>query len=137
MLDRLQELSAQKLERAVRDLVERKFAIARQRSARTMPITGDVIHYDAPPEHRAQHHAQLIDRATKALIARKWFAENEAPPWCGPLPLSQDEITDLLNGPNPGDYRPRMLAGYGQALRNMGWELEHAPTFDLYLMQGE
>ena len=40
MLDRVEELSAQQLEAAVRHLVERKFEIARQRGAREVPIIG-------------------------------------------------------------------------------------------------
>lgn len=132
MADRLREISAQEFEAFVKRRVEREFEIARQRGARQAPITGDTIYDDASPEQQAEQ----VTRAVSAVLARKWFAENEAPPWCGPLPLSQDEITDLLNGDNRGKHRPRMLAGYGQVLRNMGWELEHAPTFDLYLMQG-
>jgi hypothetical protein len=76
-LNRLQELSAQEFEAAAKRLVEREFEIARQRGARKAPITGEEIYYDAPPEH----HTQLEARAVRAVLAKKWFAECEAPPW--------------------------------------------------------
>lgn len=107
MTDRLLAISTKEFEAAIKHLVERKFERARQRGARKMPITGDEIYYDDAP---SEHYAQLVRRATKALIARKWFAECESPPWAlalGGLPLSQDEIVSLLNDHDRGDYRPR------------------------------
>jgi hypothetical protein len=131
VLNRLQELSAQEFETAAKRLVEREFEIARQRGARKAPITGEEIYYDAPPEHQTQ----LEERAVRAVLAKKWFAECEAPPWAlalGGLPLSPEEIVALRNGVHQGKPRPGMLAGYGQHLRGAGWMLEYALPFERF-----
>ena len=65
-LNRLQELSAEEFEAAVKRLVERKFEIARQNGARKAPITGEEIYSDAPPEH----HTQLEERAIRAVLPK-------------------------------------------------------------------
>ena len=65
-LNRLQELSAQEFEAAVKRLVEREFEVARQGGARKAPITGEEIYYDGPPKH----HTQLEERAVRAVLPR-------------------------------------------------------------------
>ena len=134
MTDRLLETSAREFEAAVKRLVERKFEIARQNGAREAPITGDEIYSDTLPEH----FVELEKRAIRAVFAKKWFAECEAPPWAlalGGLPLSPREIVALLNGVHQGKTRPWMLSDYGQHLRSAGWRLEYASPFENFAHQ--
>jgi hypothetical protein len=128
MLDRLQEASAQELERAIERRVEQLFEVALQSGAREAPITGDTFY----PESQ---RAELEARAVRALLARKWFAENEAPPWAGELPLTPDECIARFNGPNRGSRRGILVGEYGQLLRSMGWNLQHVPPFEVFCSQ--
>jgi hypothetical protein len=125
--DRVQKAAADAFERAIKRTVERVFAIAKERGVCETPVTGDEWGSDLSPER----YAELMARAVKAVLARKWF-EDEAPKWACPLPVSRDEITALLNGVHQGKHRPRMRSQYGEYLRARGWRLEHVTPFELY-----
>jgi hypothetical protein len=133
-LSRLQELSAQEFEAAVKRLVAHEFEIARQNGAREAPVTGEEIYYDAPPEH----HIQLEQRAVRAILAKKWFAECEAPPWAlalGGLPLKRADCEALLNGIHQGNQRSMLVSLYGTRLMGAGWDYRRAMPFEVFCSQ--
>src|SRR4051794_6563764 len=128
MHDKLIQVSEAEVERALERRVHQLFEIARENGARQAPITADTIYPDMLPEH----HTQLEERAVRAVLAKKWFA-GEAPPWAlalGGLPVTLDEITNLLNGVYQGKPRPRMLSDYGARARSAGWMLEYVGPFE-------
>jgi hypothetical protein len=128
MLDRLQELSAEALERAIERRVEREFEAARVRAGDccdcAAPITG---HPYNPQEDNAPH----VKLAVQALLARRWWAEEAAPRWAQSviLPLTMDECVELINA---GDARLAFVGGYGQHLRRMSWDLRRCLPFEAY-----
>ena len=93
MLDRVQEASAQELERAIERRVEHEFEAARRSGARETPIIGGAFDPD---------DADLKHDVVRALLARKW-AERELPPWMLPLPLSYDDCMLRPRWQSPGD----------------------------------
>jgi hypothetical protein len=51
-----------------------------------------------------EQYAELKARIVRAA-AQRWFAACEAPPRAGTLPITEDDIVALLNGPNEGKQR--------------------------------
>ena len=75
-----------------------------------IPIIGELLHgpsYD--PRAPAEEHAEFIDLAVRAVLARKWF-EGEAAPWAQPLPLSLKDCRACFNL-GPGDHRRAIARG--------------------------
>jgi hypothetical protein len=128
MLTHLEAAAAQELERTLKLRVTQEFEAALQSGACEAPITGDTFYPDS-------QRAKMEKRAVMALMARKWFAENEAPPWAGELPLTPDECIARFNGPNRGSRRGILVGEYGQLLRSMGWNLQHVPPFEVFCSQ--
>jgi hypothetical protein len=124
--ERLLESALREFETTVEAIVEREFAAAaeamRHGKAGEIPIIGGAW---PPPQYRGV----LKQRAMRALKARKWF-EFEAPLWCQPLPLSQDECVALLNQPN---RRLFPVANYGTMLRSHGWDLTYVLPFEVFV----
>ena len=125
MLDRLQEASAQELERALERRVERLFEVALQSGARETPIIGGAFDPNAPVEE----HAELMHDVVRALLARKW-AESELPKWMLPLPLTFDDC--VLDGRDVYNRRVMLRATYGMHLRGAFWHLQYAQPFELF-----
>jgi hypothetical protein len=124
MLDRIQEASAQELERALERRVEHEFEAARQAGAREAPIIGGAFDPDGPLD------ADLMRDVVRALLARKW-AERELPPWMLPLPLSfNDCVCDGYS-----NRRVLLRAQYGMHLRGALWYLQYAMPFELFCAQ--
>ena len=124
MLDRLQEASAQELERALARRVKHLFEVALQSGAREVPVIGGPL---APPKEQTEQMRLVV----QALLARKWF-EHEAPPWAQPLPLGVAECNDLFNGVNRGNRRCWLRGGYGIHLWWLNWETKYAQPFELF-----
>lgn len=111
-------------EAAFEDEVAQMFEAALQAGAHEAPITGDTIY----PESQ---RAELEKRAVMALLA-KWFAENEAPPWAGELPLTLDDCVARYNGPNRGSRRGMLVGQYGVHVRSAGWDLRYVMPFEVF-----
>ena len=131
MTGRLQEVSAREFELALVRKVEREFEAARVRAGDACdgaaPITGHPYNPNASREENAPH----VESAVRALLARRWWAEEAAPRWAMSvtLPLSNDECVELINA---GDARLAFVGGYGQHLRQMGWDLPRCLPFEAY-----
>ena len=132
MLNRLQELSAQELERVLERTVKREFEIFRRSLPSDVcdcaaPITGNCYNPQAPQEEIAPH----MKTAVRALLARHWWASEAAPRWAMSvtLPLTLDDCVELNNA---GDARLAFVGGYGMHLRQMSWDLRRCLPFEAY-----
>ena len=94
MTDRLQAVSAREFELALERRVEREFEAARVRAGGVCdgaaPITGHPYNPNASREENAPH----VKSAVRALLARRWWAEEAAPRWAMSvtLPLTSDDM---------------------------------------------
>jgi hypothetical protein len=117
MSDRVLKFSEAEFTAAVRRKVEALFEANRSspNPSREIPIIGELlwVDYHYNPRAPAEAHADLIDLAVKAVIARNWF-ESQLPPWMQPLPLPLNQAERIaLN--NTGDRRLQAVANYAPA----------------------
>jgi hypothetical protein len=129
--DRLLKAAMIEFKRGVESEVERAFELAlkamQSGEACEIPVIGDPF---PPPEYRAG----LKERVIAALCAREWFT-HEAPKWAPPLPLKLNDCHALFNGENRGNRRFELVGQYGILLRDMGWDFQRAPPFEVFCSQ--
>jgi hypothetical protein len=132
MWDKLLGVSAAVFAARAALIVERELEAAveaaRARSEETFvaPHIEDAFALPGTPEEHDAFKARIV----RALLAQKGFAECEAPPWAGTLPITEDGIVALLNGANEGKRRPYLVVEYGRTLRALGWHIERAMPFE-------
>jgi hypothetical protein len=133
---RILKFSTDEFERAVRREVERLFELNRNSPdpSPEIPVIGQMLHRpDFDPHKSVAENAEWVELVLRALFAKKWFAESEGPPWAQPLVLAYDGCLELLNR-RPPTRRGLLRAEYSMAFRNIGWEIERMPPFEIFCM---
>ncbi len=135
MGDRLKQAFQRESELEIRRKVEALFEANRvsPNPSRKIPIIGEARWAEYDPHGSPEQHAEFMELAVKALLARKWF-ETQLPPFMQPLQLPLCEAERIaLN--NTSDRRSPVVARYGMTLQQYDWEYWRAPPFIDYYAQ--
>lgn len=124
MTDRLTTISEREFELAIEQAVECEFEARLASGVTKLPWIDGAL----DPEQQAEQKQRVI----RALLARRWFEREEAPPWAVPLPLNEQERGQLYMTGSP---QLAVLASYAGMLWGMHWHFERAPSFFDYIQQ--